>query len=213
VPAAALVPVTPVPAARAALIERAGAALEKAKKGRKVEAVDDALRCSFQSVEAGGALKAVQSLCDPLDDSSLSAARNAVYREETGKQLMSRGAPPPDALWRGDRPPDGHIVLVPKFMAEGAQTTLLKQWWLRAGVALANCICRGQRMAIARFLIKSGNNRGTFALFMCAHRPPIVNSLASSKSCVLTGPQSLPAATRTAQRSWCESCKRSTSPR
>ena len=144
----------------------------KANQGRKKEAVDRVLCSSFQDVEVGVGRSRQCSPCDPLDDNSLSATRNAVYYEETGKQLKSRGAPPPGALWPGNRPPDGHIVLVPKFTAQGAQTTLLKQWWLRAGAALANCIRRGQRMAIARCTIKSGANRGTIALFMCAHPPP-----------------------------------------
>ena len=161
--------------------------MKKAEAGQKEEAVDGALCSTFQYVEAGGALAAVQSLCDPLDYSSLSSARNAVYCEETGKPLKSRGAPPLDALWPGDQPPDGYMVLVHNFTAQGAQRTLLKQWWLRVGVALANCIRRGQRMAIARCTIKSGDNRGTIALFMCAHRPPSrpqsIHSLAPKPTC------------------------------
>lgn len=174
-----------LPAARAALIERAGAALEKAKKGQKEEAVDGALRSSFQCVEAGGALAAVQSLCDPLDDSSLSAARNAFYYEETGKRLKSHGKPPPTALWPGhcEQPPGGRVILLPGFKNQGAETTLRKQWWLRAGVALANCIRRGQRMAIARCKILSGANEKALALIMYARS----HSLASPKTCVLTG--------------------------
>ena len=66
---------------------------------QKRPAVDGVLCSTFQDVDAGGALAAVQSLCDPLDDSSLSAARNAFYYEETGKRLKSHGKPPPTALW------------------------------------------------------------------------------------------------------------------
>ena len=177
-PAAALVPTssTPsaavVPAARAALIEDAEAALKKAKKGRREEAVDGVLCSTFQGVEAGGALEAVKSLCDPLDDSSLISARNGVYYAETGIKLHTNGKPPPDTLWPDEQPPDGHMVLVPGFKNQGAQTTLRRQWWLRVAVALANCIRKGQRMAMRRCMIKSGANQDTFALFMCVPALP-----------------------------------------
>ena len=124
-------------------------------------------------MDAGGALAAVKSLCDPLDDSSLISARNAFYYEETGIQLKSHGKPPPTALWPGDceQPPGGRVILLPGFKNQGAQTTLRKQWWLRVADALAGCIRRGQRMAIACCKIKSGANEGDLALIMCA-RPP-----------------------------------------
>ena len=175
-PSTALVPTAVpdaalVPAARAALIECAvRAASEKDKKGEKEEAVDGALCSSFRDVEVGGALAAVQSLCDPLDDSSLGSARNAFYYEETGITLMGRGKPPPSALWPGDheRPPGDRVVLLPGFKNRGVQVTLRRQWWLRVGVALANCIRRGERMAIARCKIKCGDNKDDLALIMCA---------------------------------------------
>ena len=163
-----------VPAARGTLIDLARAASEKAKKNRKEEAIDGALCSSFQGVEAGGALAAVQSLCDPLDDSSLISARNAFYCEETGLRLKSLGKPPSTALWPGDceQPPDGYKVLVPGFANQGVQTTLRRQWWLHAGVALTNCIRKGQRMAIARCKITFGTNKNALALFMCAPAQP-----------------------------------------
>ena len=177
-PSTALVPTAVpdaalVPAARAALIECAGAAAEKAKKGNKEEAVDGALCSSFRDVEVGGALEAVRSLCDPLDDSSLGSARTAFYHEETGKQLSAHEKPPPTALWPGDfrQPPGGRVILLPGFKNRGVQTTLRKQWWLRVGVALANCIRRGERMAIARCKIKYGDNKDDLALIMCAPSP------------------------------------------
>ena len=115
----------------------------------------------------------MQSLCDPLDDSSLSSARTAFYREETGKQLRGHEKPPSTALWPGDceQPPGGRVILLPGFKNQGAQTTLRKQWWLRVAVALAVCIRKDQRMAIACCKIKSGANEGDLALIMCA-RPP-----------------------------------------
>ena len=147
--------------------------MKKAARWRREGAVDDALCSSFQGVEAGGALAAVQSLCDPLDDSSLSSARTAFYREETGKQLRGHEKPPPTALWPGDceQPPGGRVILLPGFKNQGVQTTLRKQWWLRVGVALANCIRRGERMAIARCKIKYGDNKDDLALIMCAPSP------------------------------------------
>ena len=162
-----------MPAARTALIDLARAASEKARKGRKEEAIDCVLCSTFQDVEAGGALALVQSLFDPLDDSSLSAARTAFYYEETGKRLKSHGKPPPTALWPGhcEQPPGGRVILLPGFKNQGAQTTLRKQWWLRVAVALAVCIRKGQRMAMRRCRIKSGVNRDDLALIMCAPRP------------------------------------------
>ena len=161
-----------MPAARDTLIDLARAASEKARKGRKEEAVDDVLCSTFQGVDASGALAAVQSLCDPLDDSSLSSARNSFYYEETGIQLQGHGKPPTDALWPDKRPPDGYKVLVPGFTNQGVQTTLRKQWWLRVGVALCICIRKGQRMAISRCKIGSGANDGALALSMCAPAQP-----------------------------------------
>jgi hypothetical protein len=171
-PSAALVP-TAVPT-RAALVAAASEALVPAKKGKKEEAVDGVLCSTFQGVEAGKALAAVQSLCDPLDHSSLSSARNAFYFAETGIQLMSHGNAPSGALWPGgcERPPDGYKVLVPGFKNKGVETTLRKQWWLRVAVALAVCIRKGRRMAMRRCMIKSGANKDDLALIMCAPRPP-----------------------------------------
>ena len=162
-----------MPAARTALIDLARAASEKARKGRKEEAIDCVLCSTFQDVEAGGALALVQSLFDPLDDSSLSAARTAFYYEETGKRLKSHGKPPPTALWPGhcEQPPGGRVILLPGFKNQGAQTTLRKQWWLRVAVALAVCIRKGQRMAMRCCKIKSGANKDDLALIMCAPRP------------------------------------------
>ena len=174
-----------VPAARGTLIDLAGAALKKARKGQKEEAIDRVLCSTFQDVEAGGALALVQSLFDPLDDSSLSSARNAFYCEETGIQLKRHGKPPTDALWPGDceQPPGDRVILLPGFKNKGAETTLRKQWWLRVAVALAVCIRKGQRMAMRCCKIKSGANKDDLALFMCAPRPPQPQSF----TCVLTG--------------------------
>ena len=216
VPAAAAPSAALVPAARAVLIERAEAAMKKATRWR-IEGVDDALCSSFQGVEAGGALAAVQSLCDPLHNSSLGAARTAFYREETGKQLRGHEKPPPTALWPGDceQPPGGRVILLPGFKNQGVQTTLRKQFWLRVAVALDVCIRRGQRMAMRRCKIQSGENRENIALIMCAPclAPVVFLLLAPPQNLCANRPRPLPAATRTAQRSWCASCRRSTSPR
>ena len=168
--------------------------------------------CStFQGVEAGKALAAVQSLCDPLDHSSLSSARNAFYFAETGIQLMSHGNAPSGALWPGDceRPPDGYKVLVPGFKNKGVETTLRKQWWLRVAVALAVCNPQGSADGYEalhdQVRRQQGRSRADHV-----RAPPTPTTLRIF-TCVLTSTQSLPAATRTAQRSWCESCKRSAS--
>ena len=159
--------------------------MKKAARWLREGAVDDALCSSFQCVEAGGALAAVQSLCDPLDDSSLSSARTAFYREETGKQLRGHEKPPPTALWPGDceQPPGGRVILLPGFKNQGVQTTLRKQFWLRVAVALDVCIRRGQRMAMRRCKIQSGTNRENIALIMCAPclAPVVFLSLAPRK--------------------------------
>ena len=156
----------PAAAARTALLERAEAACSGGKKGGKEEAVDLLLREMLPpDLGAEAALAALTAYCDAVGSDSIGAVRNAMYKEETGITLGSGKRPPAGALWPGGRqePPAGYVVVAPGLRSSGAETTIGKLFWLRVGVALARCVCKGNDMAIGRCLSRTGSK----ILFMC----------------------------------------------